>query len=76
MTLIYDLDLVVSSSNIEIAVSQKRQGQLTWSERDVSRSIFWTHYMVLNFDFDLTHDFDLEFLRSNFEMAICQDWVS
>ena len=33
----------------------------------------WTHVVTLNFDF--THDLDLEFSTSNFEIAISQKWV-
>ena len=32
----------------------------------------WTHVVTLNFD--LTHDPDLEFFRSNFEIAVSQEW--
>ena len=37
VTLTYDLDLGVSRSNFEKAVSQEWQGRLTWNKRDVSR---------------------------------------
>ena len=30
----------------------------------------WTH--AVTFNFDLTHDLDLEFSTSNFEIAVCQ----
>ena len=32
----------------------------------------WTH--VVPFNFDLTHDLDLEFSMSNFEIAVSQEW--
>ena len=32
----------------------------------------WTH--VVTFNFDLTHDLDLEFSTSNFEIAVSQEW--
>ena len=32
----------------------------------------WTHVVTLNFD--LTHDFDLEFSTSNFETAVPKEW--
>ena len=32
----------------------------------------WTH--VMTFNFDLTHDLDLEFSTSNFEIAVSQEW--
>ena len=32
----------------------------------------WTH--VVTFNFDLTHDLDLEFSASNFEIAVSQEW--
>ena len=32
----------------------------------------WTH--VVTFNFDLTHDLDLEFSTSNFEIAVSQQW--
>ena len=32
-----DLDLVLSRSNFENAVSQEWEGRLTWNERDLSR---------------------------------------
>ena len=32
----------------------------------------WTH--VVTFNFDLTHDLDLEFSMSNFEIALSQEW--
>ena len=32
----------------------------------------WTH--VVTFNFDLTHDLDLEFSMSNFEIAVSQEW--
>ena len=32
----------------------------------------WTHVVTLNFD--LTHDLDLEFSMSNFEIAVSQEW--
>ena len=35
--LTHDLDLEISTSNFEIAVSQAWEGRLTWNERDVSR---------------------------------------
>ena len=34
---------------------------------------YWTYYATLNFD--LTHDLDLGFSRSNFEKAVSQEWV-
>ena len=34
--LTYDLDLEISTSNFEIAVSQEWEGWLTWNERDMS----------------------------------------
>ena len=37
VTLSYDLDLGVSRSNCENAVSQEWEGQLAWKEKDVSR---------------------------------------
>ena len=37
VTLNYDLDLRFSRSNFENAVSQEWEGQLTWSQKDVSR---------------------------------------
>ena len=33
----------------------------------------WTH--VVTFNFDLTRDLDLDFLTSNFEIAVSQEWV-
>ena len=33
---------------------------------------YWTHVVTLNFD--LTHDLDLEFSMSNFEIAVSQEW--
>ena len=35
--LTYDLDLEISMSNFEIAVSQEWEGRLTLNERDMSR---------------------------------------
>ena len=35
--LTHDLDPWFSRSNFENAVSQQREGRLTWNERDVSR---------------------------------------
>ena len=32
----------------------------------------WTH--VVTFNFDLTHDLDLEISMSNFEIAVSQEW--
>ena len=32
----------------------------------------WTH--VVTFDFDLTHDLDLEFSMSSFEIAVSHEW--
>ena len=29
---------------------------------------------VVTFNFDLTHDLDLEFSTSNFEIAVSQEW--
>ena len=37
VTLSYDLDLGLSTSNCEIAVSQEWEGWLAWNEKDVSR---------------------------------------
>ena len=33
---------------------------------------YWTHVVTLKFD--LTHDLDLEFSASNFEIAVSQEW--
>ena len=35
--LTHDLDLELSTSNFEIAVSQEWDGRLTWNEKDVSQ---------------------------------------
>ena len=32
----------------------------------------WAH--ITTFNFDLTHDLDLEFSASNFEIAVSQEW--
>ena len=32
----------------------------------------WTH--VVTFNFDLTHDLDLKFSMSNFEIAVSHEW--
>ena len=36
------------------------------------RTECWTHVVTLNFDH--THDLDHEFFRSNFEIAVSQEW--
>ena len=35
---------------------------------------YWTH--VMTFNFGLTHDLDLEFSTSNFEIAVSQGWLT
>ena len=48
-------------------------GCLIGMERNKCKSTeCWTH--VVTFNFDLTHDLDLEFSTSNFETAVPQEW--
>ena len=45
--------------------------QLTWDQRDMNRS--WTRYTISTFD--PIHDLDLKFLKSNYDIAVIQEWV-
>ena len=41
---IHDLDLEVSRSKLEIALSQEWEGWLTWNDRDMSRPLMTVHW--------------------------------
>ena len=75
--LTHDLDLGFSRSDFKIAIFQAWEGSLTLKVRDVRLCVdrSSTHYVVLK-NFYLTHDLDLWFSRSNFEIAVSEEWES
>ena len=75
----HDLDFGFSKSNFEKVVSQQWDGRLTWNEKNVSRynvgPMLWLSTFAspmnltldfVTFNFDLNHDLDFGFSRSNF----------
>ena len=47
-------------------------GPIDMERRGCESTERWIH--VVTFNFDLTHDLDLEFSTSNFEIALSQEW--
>ena len=61
VTIMFDIDLEFSRSNMEFGISQPK---VVWLPRNKKQTIeLWASNMTIMFDFN--HDLDLEFSRSN-----------
>ena len=57
---------------LELAVFQELDSSTDMERKDVRKKGCWTYYVSLNFD--LAHDLVFVFSRSNFPIAISQEW--
>ena len=63
---------VFSRSNTLLDLSQEWLVRLMWNEKGGALVGYWVNYVTLTFD--LTHDLDLVVSRSEFEIALFEEW--